>query len=113
MTILEIVKTLLKIVDDTQDALLSLYIDIVVQQILNYTNLRELPTELEYEAAMMTVDMFNEMSGANAATGKATSISEAGRSVSFDTAQATLAAEQRIKDRQTQLDRFKQLYAFR
>lgn len=132
MRIIDYVKSLLSITDDKLDEILGLYIEIVTQQILNYCNIKELPEDLKFVAAMMVVDLHKELydepvdgnGGAGEITGSVSTVSEAGRTVSFDsskasseaalkTALATMAAEQKIKDRQTQLDRFKQVYAFR
>lgn len=110
MNLLDTVKMLLGITDDSKDALLSLHIGIVTQSILNTTNRQELPLELEHEACMMAFDMYNEMSNASGTTGKATSVSEAGRSVSFDTSQAQLWAENRLKQREAQILSFRLPY---
>lgn len=105
--ILSTAKALLGITDDSQDAILALYADIVVQGILNVTNRLELPAELELVAAQMVEDMHREAKINNGTAGNVSSVSEAGRSVSFDTSQISLAVERRIKDRKTQLNRFK------
>jgi|GEM_PF-996808 len=110
MNLLDTVKTLLGITDDSKDAILTLYIGIVTQSILNTTNRQELPAELENEVAMMVFDMFNELSNASGTTGKATSISEAGRSLSFDTSQAQLWAKNRLKQREAQIFSFRLPY---
>jgi len=107
MNLLDTVKTLLGIADDSKDAILTLYIDIVTQQILNYTNRAELPDGLIYVAAQMVVDIYGEATNTTGTTGKATSISEAGRSVSFDTSLAQKAAENKLEERKTQLNSFR------
>lgn len=103
----------MKLTDDKLDEILGLYIEMVTQEILNYCNIKELPEDLKFVAAMMVVDMYKDLSGTNGTSGPVSSVSEAGRSVSFDSSQATMATEQRINARRTQLDRFKQVYAFR
>jgi len=108
VNLLDIVKTLLGITDTSKDTILTLYVDMTIQQILNYINRAELPNELTYVAAQMVVDAYNEMLDASkTTTGKATSVSEAGRSVSFDSSLATMAIERRIEDRQKQLNSFR------
>jgi len=107
MSILDTVKTLLNIKDDSQDAILTLYISIITQNILNYTSRTMLPVELEYEAAMMVIDMHREMSDISGTTGKATAVSEAGRSVSFDTSEMQLFAQNKLEERRIQLNKFK------
>ena len=111
--ILKTVKTLLGIEagDITQDDILRLYIEIVMQSIINYCNIEKLPEALYFEAAQMVVDLKNGASTNAADTaGKVSSISEAGRTVSFDAAGAHQAVNAKLADRKTQLDRFKLIY---
>jgi len=110
MNLLDTVKALLGVTDDLKDAILTLYIGIVTQNILNTTNRQELPAALEGEAAMMVMDMYRELSNTSGTTGKATSISEAGSSVSFDTTQAQLWAENRLEQREAQILSFRLPY---
>lgn len=114
MTILEIVKTLLKIEDDMQDALLTLHIDMATQDALNYTNLKELPPELNFAIArMVRLQVTGALSGTDF-DAPVTSVSEAGRSVTFAAAALTEEAiKTERKEIKTQLNRFAQLYAFR
>ena len=111
MSALEIAKMLLCITDDSKDVILSLYIDIATQEILNRTNQSELPAALIYVAAQMAVEMFNEAASASSGTtGAATSISEAGRSVSFDASLAQKLAENKLDERREQINSFRLPY---
>jgi hypothetical protein len=133
MDILNIVKALLKITDDAQDTILTLYVSMVEQSILNYCNIKEVPEALNYVWANMVVDMHREnllLPDVNApgedapdeiAESKIASISEAGRTVSFDTKESKakqnvekLTALQEIIGERvskiTELNRYKKLY---
>lgn len=109
MSILEIVKKLLKITDGDQDDIISLYVDMITRQILNYTNRAKLPDELLYIAAQMVVDIYNETTQ-DGKTGNVSSVSEAGRSVSFNTALVQLSTENKLEERKAQLNGFRQPY---
>lgn len=52
------IKTLLNIADSSQDELLSLYLDIVKQKVLNYCNREDIPTGLELIVVEITADEF-------------------------------------------------------
>jgi Phage QLRG family, putative DNA packaging. len=110
MEILPTVKLLLKLDadDDTQDALLTVLIDMAVQQILNYCNIKELPEELKYIAAQMAAESYAEILD----DPKVSSVSEAGRTVEFAPALdlARLAVVSKLNDRKIQLARFRQQY---
>lgn len=105
--ILNTAKTLLGITDDSQDTILTLYIDMAVQDILNVTNRSELPAELEFTATQMVAQTYREAAISNSARGNVSSVSEAGRSVSFDNSQAESIIERQIEERKAQLNRFK------
>lgn len=108
--ILKNAKLLLGITDGSKDDILGLQIEMTIQDILNYTNRNELPEQLRLTAAKM---VRLAMIGALGADFKApvSSLSEAGRSVSFATAQMTESAiEIERKDIFTQLNRFKLLF---
>jgi len=57
------IKTLLNIADSSQDELLSLYLDIVKQKVLNYCNREDIPSELELIVVEMTVKQFKSKGG--------------------------------------------------
>ena len=105
--LLAIVKTLLKITDDEQDALLEIFIDMTVQSVLNYCNISALPAELRYVVCNMVVGMYKDMVGESNAP--ISSISEAGSSVSFATNMLQSRIDDSIKN-MTQLNRFRQPY---
>lgn len=109
MKILDIVKTLLGIKDSSQDNILALCIGMVTQQILNYTNRAELPDELIYVAAQMVIEVYNE-TFKSSETVNVASVSEAGRTVSFNTALVQLAAENKLEERKAQLNGFRLPY---
>lgn len=106
--ILDIVKKLSGIEDDSKDDILLLQIDIAVQSVLNYCNIKELPEELRYVVAQMVLDMYAEATGGD--TSALSKVSESGRSVSFDSSLLQISARNKVKDRQQQLNRFKRLY---
>lgn len=103
---------------DEQEPVIQFLVDSVIQSILSYCNIRELPEELDYIVVRMTADMFNEqinMLKMMADKGKSVkSVSEGGRTVSLgaDTDIAKFFAgltSERIT-RMKELDKFKQLY---
>lgn len=57
------IKVLLNITDSSQDELLSLYLDIVKQKVLNYCNRDDIPTELELVVVEMTAKQFKSRGG--------------------------------------------------
>ena len=108
--ILKAAKILLNIKTHEFDELLKFYIDVIEQKILNYCNISELPEGLYFEAAQMVAEMYRNSSDEGGVTGKVSSVSEAGRSVSFDSSLASTAAENALNERKTQLNRFKLVY---
>jgi len=112
MDILDGVKTILKITGSDNDTLLTLYIDIVTQQILTVTNRKSLPQELRFTLIQMVADLYWEQTAKTLATstgGTVASISEDGRTVGFQKTLATeiqTAAEDRI-------NRKNELYQYR
>ena len=79
-------KVLLGISDESKDAILQIYLDLVEQSILNYCNIFELPSALNYTLCSMTADFYreNEMNTKSGeVVGKVSSITEDGRSVAF------------------------------
>ena len=117
--ILARVRILLKIEkdDDTQDELLMVYIESTIQQVLNYCNLVELPWQLYDTIARMVTLAYKEAVGGMVieGTGAVSSITEDGRTVSFDVSSQLLgAAGARVADIFpsfiTELSKFKRLY---
>lgn len=116
MTILQIVKTLLEITDEAKDSILEVYIYIITQRVLNYCNIKELPEQLNYTVAQIAADMYKEPQQGIiiAGSGAVSSISEGGRTVSFDVGSKiskniTATADERISTK-TEISRFRQLY---
>ena len=103
MDILDMAKVLLGISkeDNSKDELLLIYVDSVMQGILNYCNISIFPRELELRAASMVADSYREYSRANVE-----SISEGGRTVKFD---FKAYIDNKITGL-TELGKFKQLY---
>lgn len=110
---LGVVKTLLGIKDDELDSILSIYIDITRNSILNYCNITELPPALDYTLCQLVVDTYLE--GKNKTTvgevvGGISSISEDGRSVSFMSGTEYQASIDDRIPKTKELNRFKKLY---
>lgn len=110
---LSTVKVLLGITDTDKDAVLSVYIDMTRQEILNYCNRSDLPEALNYTLCRMTADAYRDITAAQSTgevKGNVSSISEDGRSVSFSSgAEFKTAITDRVT-RMTELNRYKKLY---
>lgn len=106
-------KLLLGISSDTVDKILQLLTSMVKQEILNYCNLAELPSALNYTLCQMVVDLYRDNVRSNASgevVGNVSSVSEDGRSVSFTNGgELRTSIEDRVT-RTTELRRFKKLY---
>ena len=115
MTVLEIVKILLKWPDADDDTLLQIYVITVIQRILNYCRIFELPEELYYTAAQMVVDLYKINSGAEigSITGAVSSVTEGSRSVAYSGESESMflakQADERISKIQ-ELNEFRQVY---
>lgn len=107
------VKALLGISGSDKDALLSVCLDMTRREILNYCNLSELPSGLDYTLCRMCADAYRDTTASNTSgevAGNVSSISEDGRSVSFTSgAELKTAIEDRVT-RTTELNRYKKLY---
>lgn len=110
---LSTVKVLLGITDTDKDAVLSVYIDMTRQEILNYCNRSDLPEALNYTLCRMTADAYRDITAAQSTgevKGNVSSISEDGRSVSFSSgAEFKTSITDRVT-RITELNRYKKLY---
>ena len=110
---LSTVKVLLGITDADKDAVLSVYIDMTRQEILNYCNRSDLPEALNYTLCRMTADAYRDITTAQSngeINGNVSSISEDGRSVSFSSgAEFKTSITDRVT-RITELNRYKKLY---
>ena len=107
------IKSMIGISDESLDAILRIYVATVTQSILNYCNIDELPSALNYILCQMVADTYNEMksrSGTGSVVGNVSSISEDGRSVSFTNgSEFKVAIDDRIS-KTRELNRFKKLY---
>lgn len=107
------VKLLLGISNGDTDEILQLYISITTNEILNYCNISELPSALNYTLCQMVADAYRDNLKNNATqsvVGNVSSISEDGRSVSFTNgSEIKTAIDDRIT-RITELKRYRKLY---
>ena len=84
-TIIENILTLLEVKSiKVSEPILNLYVDKVIQYILNYCNRTELPQELSYVVIDMVVNECEKAQSSSNSDG-ISSLSEGGRSVSFVT----------------------------
>ena len=107
---LEKLKKLLGIEDDSKDEVLQFTIDNVTDMVLNYCNIEELPKELENIVLSMCVDKHRaESLGSEAAQGSVKSLSEGDVSVSYGSAYSVSEnpAMEFLKGYRAQLDRFR------
>lgn len=110
---LSTVKMLLGISNSDTDEVLLMYIAIATQEILNYCNINELPSALNYTLCQMVADLYRDnkkSNTSNAVVGNVSSISEDGRSVSFTNGTELKTDIQDRITRLTELNRFKKLY---
>lgn len=107
------VKLLLGISDGNADEILQLYISITTNEILNYCNISELPSALNYTLCQMVADTYRDNLKNNSTqkvVGNISSISEDGRSVSFTNgSEIKTAIDDRIV-RTTELKRYRKLF---
>ena len=101
-------QTLLPTGIEISETRLSLFVDVVYQDILNYCNRDDFPSELEYTASQLVVDLITE-EYTTFENPRMSSISEDGRTVSFDMAGISAKVEDKI-NKITLLKRFKKLY---
>lgn len=110
---LSTVKILLGISDESVDIILRVYLSMTRNSILNYCNIKELPSALNFTLCQMTADVYRENISKNkvgSVVGSVSSISEDGRTVSFSNATEIRAS---IEDRITrthELNRYRKLY---
>lgn len=107
------VKILLGISDGTLDSVLQVYLSMTEKSILNYCNIKELPSALDYTLCEMTADVYRENVSKNnvgSVVGNVSSVSEDGRTVSFSNgAEIKASIEDRIT-RTNELNRYRKLY---
>lgn len=111
---LSTLKMLLGIKDDTLDNVLQVYLSMTKNAILNYCNIKELPSALNYTLCQMTVDAYRENDSKNkvgSVVGNVSSVSEDGRTVSFSSGDEIKASiEDKITKRTHELNRYRKLY---
>ena len=110
---LKTVKVLLGISDDSADEILQIYITQAEQGILNYCNIKELPSALHYTLCQIVVDLYRENTALNksgAVVGNVSSISEDGRTVSFSGVESLKVQMNDKITRLTELNRYRKLY---
>lgn len=107
------VKAMLGITGTDKDTVLSVYVDMTRQSILNYCNRSDFPEALNYTLCQMTADTYRDLTLMNTkgeVVGNVGSVSEDGRSVSFTNGtEFKTAIEDRVT-RTTELNRYKKLY---
>ena len=107
------VKILLGISDGSLDSVLQVYLSMTERSILNYCNIKELPSALDYTLCEMTADIYRENASKNkvgSVVGNVSSVSEDGRTVSFSNgAEIKALIEDRIT-RTNELNRYRKLY---
>lgn len=110
---LSAVKILLGISDESADIILRVYLSMTRNSILNYCNIKELPSALDFTLCQMTADVYRENTSKNKAgsvAGSVSSISEDGRTVSFSSAtEIQTSIEDRVT-RTRELNRYRKLY---
>lgn len=107
------VKLLLGISDGNADEILQLYISITTNEILNYCNISELPSALNYTLCEMVAGAYRDNSKNNATqsvVGNVSSITEDGRSVSFTNGTEIKTAIQDRITKTTELNRYRKLF---
>ena len=110
---LSTVKILLGISDESADIILRVYLSMTKNSILNYCNIKELPSALDFTLCQMTADVYRENTSKNKAgsvAGSVSSISEDGRTVSFSSATEIQALIEDRVTRTRELNRYRKLY---
>ncbi len=107
------VKILLGISDGTLDNVLQVYLSMTESSILNYCNIKELPSALNYTLCEMTADVYRENVNKNkvgSVVGNVSSVSEDGRTVSFSNGSEIKASIEDRITRTNELNRYRKLY---
>lgn len=110
---LSVVKMFLGIDTEDKDMELSVYIELTKRSILNYCNISELPSALDYTVCQITADTYRDITQSRITgdvAGNVSSISEDGRSVSFSSGTEFKTAVEDKISRTTELNRYKKLY---
>ena len=107
------IKVLLGITDDSQNEILQIYIAQAEQGVLNYCNIKELPSALHYTLCQIVVDLYRENTALNkngAVVGNVSSITEDGRTVSFSGVESLKVQINDKITRLTELNRYRKVY---
>lgn len=110
---LSTVKILLGISDGSLDSVLQVYLSMTERSILNYCNIKELPSALDYTLCEMTADVYRENASKNkvgSVVGNVSSVSEDGRTVSFSSGTEIKASIEDRITRTNELNRYRKLY---
>lgn len=113
---LEVLKKLLGVTDSSLDEVLLVYIDIAKNSILNYCNISELPSALNYTTCVLAYNVYKDIQGQNATggiVGNVSKIEEDGRSVTFATAVDSYTIQVAYNNRiklLSELNHYKKLY---
>lgn len=110
---LSTVKTLLNIRDNNMDSILLIHIDIAKNSILNYCNINDLPSALNYTLCQIVVDAYlqnRNKTDNGKVVGNVSSISEDGRSVSFTNGTEFQSTVNEIISGLNELRRYRKLY---
>ena len=114
-SILKNVKLIENISDTSKDELIKLYINITCSKILEKTNRRVFPKELEYVVTEITCDYYESNLSRLDLNGKVSKMSESGRSVEFGmdnvlTNKINLLVNKKLADYDIVINRYKLLY---
>ena len=104
-------KVLLGITSSEKDGILQVYISKTIQSVLNYCNISVLPSALNYLVCDLTSDSYRDsiaLNGSGDVVGNISSISEAGRTLSFSSAIQTSLDDKISKTKE--LNKYKKLY---
>ena len=110
---LSTIKTLLNIRDNNMDSILLIHIDIAKNSILNYCNINELPSALNYTLCQIVVDAYlqnRNKTDNGKVVGNVSSISEDGRSISFTNGTEFQSTVNDIIGGMNELKRYRKLY---
>lgn len=110
---LSTVKTLLNIRNDDMDNILLIHINIAKNSILNYCNINELPSALNFTLCHIVVDAYlhnRNKTDTGKVVGNVSSISEDGRSVSFFNSTEFQSSVNEIISGMNELKRYRKLY---
>ena len=110
---LSTVKTLLNIKNEDMDNILLVHIDIAKNSVMNYCNINELPSALNYTLCQIVVDAYlqnRNKTDNGKVVGNVSSISEDGRSVSFTNGAEFQSTVNDIISGMNELRRYRKLY---